>query len=359
MLTRCSSCHAWFKVRAEHLSAASGFVTCGNCDTVFNALATLVEDDVPPPILGESVANDDPAIEHGGPATDEAGTPHAADMQVSTKADRNAGDTPDEGHDRPESLPEFENTLSTEHFADETPAVEASELAVAPPSRPAASVTLPAEEHAILFTEPGSVEAAQESDDGAAPTERFDDEIESTEPPDVPPAIEQELAALDGRKPRPTIASRLWQAVAALLMLALALQVLYVFRAEVMQHFPQSEPFYARVCAHVPCEDVLVERDVIRLLARDVREHPQYHDALLVNATLINNGAAPEPFPAIGLKLINGVGELIGARRFEPAEYLDDSIEIEAGMPPEQPIYVVMEIGGDAASATSFEFSFL
>ena len=62
---------------------------------------------------------------------------------------------------------------------------------------------------------------------------------------------------------------------------------------------------------------------------------------------------------AIELRLIDGVGELIGVRRFEPAEYLDDSIAISAGMAPGQPIYVVMEIGGDAAQATSFEFSFL
>ena len=272
-------------------------------------------------------------------------------MQVSAKADRNAGDG------AVESTTFEANGATATAASDHAESVRAIGEAV--PSRPAASVTLPPEEHAILFIEPGSVEAAQETDDDAPPTGRFDDEIESAEPLDVPLAIEQELAALDGRKSRPTIRSRLWQAVAALLVLALALQALYVFRAEVMQRYPKSEPFYARVCAYVPCEDMLVERDVIRLLARDVREHPQYRAALLVNATLINNGAAPEPFPAIGLKLINGVGELIGARRFEPAEYLDDSIEIEAGMPPEQPLYVVMEIGGDAASATSFEFNFL
>ncbi|MGR8922080.1 MAG: MJ0042-type zinc finger domain-containing protein, partial [Gammaproteobacteria bacterium] len=43
MLTRCPSCQSWFRVRAEHLSAAGGRVTCGACDAVFNALDTLVE----------------------------------------------------------------------------------------------------------------------------------------------------------------------------------------------------------------------------------------------------------------------------------------------------------------------------
>ena len=51
MLTRCPRCRAWFRVRAEHLSAAGGYVTCGDCDAVFSALDTLIEETAPPPEL--------------------------------------------------------------------------------------------------------------------------------------------------------------------------------------------------------------------------------------------------------------------------------------------------------------------
>ncbi|MGR8920955.1 MAG: DUF3426 domain-containing protein, partial [Gammaproteobacteria bacterium] len=97
----------------------------------------------------------------------------------------------------------------------------------------------------------------------------------------------------------------------------------------------------------------------VRLLARDVRDHPQYRDALLVNATLVNDAPDAAPFPVIELRLNDGAGRLIGARRFRPAEYLDDSIAIDAGMGPGQPVYVVMELGGAATTASSFEFTFL
>ena len=50
MLTRCHACQACFRVRAEHLSAAGGYVTCGACDHVFNAVDALVEDAAPPAV---------------------------------------------------------------------------------------------------------------------------------------------------------------------------------------------------------------------------------------------------------------------------------------------------------------------
>ena len=95
------------------------------------------------------------------------------------------------------------------------------------------------------------------------------------------------------------------------------------------------------------------------LLARDVREHPQYRNALLVNATLMNRLSEPVPYPVIELRLHDRVGALLGMRQFQPGEYLDRSISIEDGMPVDRPIYIIMELGGDALRAVSFEFSFL
>ncbi|MEE2982671.1 MAG: MJ0042-type zinc finger domain-containing protein [Pseudomonadota bacterium] len=51
MITRCPQYHAWFRVTAEHLREANGFVTCGECDAVFNALTTLIEETASPDTL--------------------------------------------------------------------------------------------------------------------------------------------------------------------------------------------------------------------------------------------------------------------------------------------------------------------
>ena len=50
VLTRCPQCFAWFRVRAEQLSVANGQVTCGRCEHVFNALASLIEEGATPPL---------------------------------------------------------------------------------------------------------------------------------------------------------------------------------------------------------------------------------------------------------------------------------------------------------------------
>ena len=97
----------------------------------------------------------------------------------------------------------------------------------------------------------------------------------------------------------------------------------------------------------------------MRLLARDVREHPQYRDALLVNATIVNQASTATPFPVIDLRLRDAAGRVLSARQFRPAEYLDQSIPIELGMPSARPVYIVLELAGNAADAVSFEFTFL
>ena len=93
--------------------------------------------------------------------------------------------------------------------------------------------------------------------------------------------------------------------------------------------------------------------------ARDVRDHPRYRDALLVNATMINQAPLPQPFPVLELSLYGQTGAVLGVRRFQPEEYLDESIDPAAGMPPERLVFVVLELATPAGEAVSFEFSFL
>jgi predicted Zn finger-like uncharacterized protein len=43
MVTQCPICRQWFAIAREQADAAHGLARCGDCDTVFNALATLRE----------------------------------------------------------------------------------------------------------------------------------------------------------------------------------------------------------------------------------------------------------------------------------------------------------------------------
>jgi predicted Zn finger-like uncharacterized protein len=56
MITVCPSCRQQLAVTAADLRVGQGFVRCGRCDKVFNALLTLAED-MPPPTDSEAVAH--------------------------------------------------------------------------------------------------------------------------------------------------------------------------------------------------------------------------------------------------------------------------------------------------------------
>ena len=87
--------------------------------------------------------------------------------------------------------------------------------------------------------------------------------------------------------------------------------------------------------------------------------HPQYDDTLLVNATISNRSGRVQPYPRIQLALFDTNGRVIASRKFKPEEYLDNSINIEDGMPVEQPVHFVLELTGPTRTAVSFEFRFL
>lgn len=221
------------------------------------------------------------------------------------------------------------------------------------PQRPPTS-TLGAEEHAILFTELESTSADDEQLQAPDPETAPEPELQFD---DVPAILQNEYVAL--HKPPSRKYRWLWRSLALILFTALTAQLLWVSRDNVRAIWPGATVAYANVCLMFGCEVDRVQAEEIELIARDVRDHPQYRDALLVNATLISRAEIATPFPVIELGLRGSDGELIGIRRFEPQEYLDKSIDIEGGMPPRRPVYIVLEVAQSGGHAVSFEFNFL
>lgn len=154
--------------------------------------------------------------------------------------------------------------------------------------------------------------------------------------------------------------SRLWWALAAVLVFIGVGQVGWFNRDVIYHHYPQVQPWVEQMCLHLGCEVYRERRaDAIELLDRDVRLHPVYEDVLLVNATIANRAGRRQPYPYIELALYDTGGEAIAYRRFAPKDYLDDSLPVAAGMQPDTPMHVVLEISGPTVEAVSFEFGFL
>jgi len=183
--------------------------------------------------------------------------------------------------------------------------------------------------------------------------------LQSEFPDEILGEIPDELREKSPAK-RSLLATMCWGFGALLLLIIVVAQLAWFNRDELLLRYPQLDPVARKICDRLQCE-ILRYKDIssIKLLNRDVRNHPLYEGSLLVNATMANKSETIQPFPLIQLALFNPDGEVIAYREFKPDEYLDDSINISAGMMPESPIHFVLEVGGPTEGAVSFEFHFL
>ncbi len=376
MLTRCPQCFAWFRVRAEQLSVANGLVTCGRCEQVFNALTSLIEDSaatqrpVPPRIeivaeatdtqtLTDAQASPPPPLtfvpvvattsvvpRRAGAAAAVITTVAAHRVTASSPLSVERFDTASIENAAPRSDESIESSAGDQPLVDALP----SEIDLAPVNEAADSLDIDR-----VSTTPDELDIS-DFDFSAV-----DDDEQNVEAgaSDVPAVLIDDLVALSAA-PRPAAARAIaWTLFGLALAVLAALQVAFIERQPLLMQVPAAAWLIDSLCARLPCLERREAASSVHLLARDVREHPSYRDALLVNATIVNNAQTPSPYPVIDLRLRDAAGNVLSARQFQPSEYLDQSIALAAGMPSDRPVYIVLELAGSASNAVSFEFTFL
>jgi predicted Zn finger-like uncharacterized protein len=302
-----------FRIQAAQLSMASGQVECGSCGHQFSALSRL--SDIPL-VLDELNYEFNYESEPVSEPEPESIREPALELE-----------------------PEFEIPASN---SDEESGSEAGQLEIeATPSVKEAETNEQAlsNEQALLRELP----------------ELFPESLAEDLADDFPDELRETLPAK-----RSLFATISWGLGALLLLIIIVAQLAWFNRDQLLMRYPQLDPVAREICERLHCE-ILRHRDIgsIRMLNRDVRNHPLYEGSLLVNATMANQSETIQPFPVIQLALFNPGGEVIGFREFKPEQYLDDSINIQAGMMPQSPIHFVLEVNGPTKDAVSFEFHFL
>lgn len=169
-------------------------------------------------------------------------------------------------------------------------------------------------------------------------------------------------------RPRPPVTSawdtgkrgndRLWFAASALLLVALAGQLVFLAPPALADH-ARLRPVAEALCGLSGC-DIAPRRDLgrLRLASRDVRAHPSVPGALIISATMVNEAAFRQPYPVLEISLGNLRGRQVALRRFEPPVYLPDSVDIGAGMAPDSRVQVSLEVVDPGKSAVAFQFAF-
>jgi predicted Zn finger-like uncharacterized protein len=149
-----------------------------------------------------------------------------------------------------------------------------------------------------------------------------------------------------------------WVLICIFLLLGLLAQLGWALRDTLIAD-PTSGPLLRQACATLGCELPLVQEvGALRLLARDVQNHPSVAGALLISATVRNDAPFAQPWPVVVIKLSDGNGQTLAMRRLSPREYLNDSGELQHGLAAGASTALVFEVEDPGRRAVSFELSF-
>ena len=368
MFTVCPKCALTLVVTAADLRVAQGYVRCGRCSSVFNALAQLSDERAAAraaeraPVESEP---EEPAPE--APADEESASVDALEFNP---------ETTDASSVFVAVKPDPEWTAATGSFKS---LVAANQEPVAPGPGPVAEgagadfdVELDAALlSAIVQSEPGSAKPAKPAaaaqreearrpmgpEVAAAATPARSASASEREPPAPPEDTDGDAFATLVRPPEPrgTPGSLLWTLGAVLLVLALVAQIIN-HRRDALATDPRfNRPLTALYAAlGIP----LAPR--WDLHAYDVRQlgatvDQGSHGAITVRASIRNAGPRPQPLPLLRVTLQDRFGNRLASRDVQPRDYLPRSIPPTALLASDQRIDAELAFVDPGASAVGFE----
>jgi predicted Zn finger-like uncharacterized protein len=310
VLTRCPACETHFRVTAEQLKARSGRVRCGECQHIFNALDSLIEE----PML------------MAAPPVAEATPPDVAP------------------------------SLSDADAPAATPAAEVDEIAVPPAPTPEPTPALtPDGQEDISTSSPPEMEGppAPEAIEAAEPGSN---EPVTAEPETVEPiAAEPETPDWSETFPEPPPPPRRWPwAIGSLVALAaLGLQAALAFRVELAILSPEIKPALIALCDIADCEVGLPAKvGLVGIEASDL--HPDTEGRLSLTATLKNRAPFAQQYPHLELTLTDTADKAIARKILAPADYLPPKTSFANGMPPNADIMVAIGVDPGEMAASGY-----
>jgi predicted Zn finger-like uncharacterized protein len=381
LYTQCSHCETVFQLTAETLRAAGGQVRCGRCGEVFNALARLAEDATAFSTPDESAAGSprESALEMEARADEILHSPTAkqpAEPELASDGeDFASGDVEfarlqliekfkPSRHETPAPPRHIAPPVTAAPLPPRSPAPKAQtappasaaqsgkraaprevapEPAAAPPPAPVAAGSAPgsgaaaesADDGALEFTlppgdldrvfvdptavRPSSLAGAEAIASGAERMSGLDlaDHVRR----DVLSGLRQRQLEEPG-EPAPPAIQLAWRAAAAVLALVLLAQMIHENRAWLAAHGPLRGPLQSLYGALGVKVQPPVNLSAYQLRQWGVTGDPNAAGTLRVRASILNTSAQLQPYPLLRVTLANRFGTHVGARDFEPAEYL-------------------------------------
>lgn len=359
MFTECPTCQTMFRVTGAILRAGHGQVECGQCHTIFDAIERLI-DDIPPGPQPEPAASLEPA------ATLTALPSDAEEAALASTEMRWANDLPT-GEFQLEGGELVPITTALERRQEErTTATGEHPYGVDTPGDPE-EITMEGDRIEIsgVYSAPEGLTEAPLADEAAEPL------IEAVATPaEIPPP--QPAPYRSRRTPAFTSASAevfmpatdepeaggsrtaAWALFSLALLVGLGLQVVHHYRQDLVRD-PRIGPQLLQVYSALKLP-LAPNWDVTgyEIQQWGVAADPATSGTLRLRASILNRAGFAQPYPLLKLTLEDRWGEQVGAREFEPAEYLAAGTPAERLLAPNQPVNADIAIVDPGADAVGF-----
>jgi|SRR5579871_4518481 len=385
MFTVCPKCALTLVVTAADLRVAQGYVRCGRCSSVFNALAQLSDDRQGAAAAAASAAGEREAP--APPAPEEQPRPETA---VSEKALEFDPETTDASSVFVAASPTPEWTAATGSFkalvaANQEPVtpepadaddkagridmeLDAAMLSDVVQTAPGPTRAAPPATPSPLPPPPQAPQAPQAAPRRAAkrPPEGAATQAGSTRTAAPPQPLEEQPApaeftaepaapSVDEPQRAPLLRSLKWTAGAVLLAIVLLAQLID-HRRDSLATDPRFSAKLTRLYGALGVR--LVPR--WDLHAYDVRQlgatvEPGSVGAITVRASIHNAAAKPQPLPLLRVTLQDRFGNRLASREVGPRDYLPASIAAPAMLAADQRIDAELAFVDPGASAVGFE----
>ncbi|MGV7235413.1 MAG: zinc-ribbon and DUF3426 domain-containing protein [Nitrosomonadaceae bacterium] len=155
--------------------------------------------------------------------------------------------------------------------------------------------------------------------------------------------------------------SRVWGLINLFLLVTLAGQVIYLYRAELSIFAPSARPYLEQYCEVLNCKiPVSQQTELLSIESSDMQKGTAQQQGVATLTAMIRNQATfPQAFPSLELTLTDTRDRALASRIFTPGEYLEENRHLSDTIEPNKEISVTLKIDSGDLNAAGYRLLLL
>ena len=326
LVTRCPNCATTFRVTPLHLEAHGGDVRCGRCAQVFNGFSALATTQEPEAVDFTRTVADTPEDAHEAPSdgVSDLFTPALSDQEVSPPA---------LSHEL------MQPGVMAEAVTQEVPNPEPP---VADEPNPQAPDTISGPQNHPPENDAAENRVAEHyiAENYAAENYAAEDYAAQHYAFDTAPARKSSLG---------------WGLGSLFLLVVLAAQAIYFYRAELSVIAPGARPYLEQYCALLQCTIPLSQNAaLLSIESSEMQADTQRSGIITLNAIVRNRASYPQAFPSFELTLTGPQDQSLASHIFSPDAYLEKYTDPAGAIAPDHEFNVKLHLDSGHLNAAGY-----